>query len=76
MGYAQLSFSRRRTDVSDERARGPESGPSVPQAIPQTNRSDRLRAPDAYGFLLAAIALAAIAAGAFGSLGFGRIIVA
>jgi Ion channel len=37
---------------------------------------ERLRAPDAYGFLLAAIALAALAAGTVGSLGFGRVIVA
>ena len=68
----------KRTDVGDERARGPESGPSVPQAVPQTNPTfgDRVRAPDAYGLLLAAIGLSAIAAGAFGSIGFGRIIVA
>lgn len=72
MGYAQLSLMR--TDVSDERAQGPESDPRVPRAKPTL--IDRVRAPDAYGFLLAAIGLAAIAAGAFGSNGLRRIVVA
>ena len=60
MGYAQLAFSTRRTDVSDERARGPgdrsfgSSGghvsgePDVPGTRPRTGRatgSSSLRSP-------------------------------
>ena len=61
--------------MSDEQAQGP--GERSRRFLRRTQTfGDRLRAPDAYGFLLAAIALAAIAAGAFGSLGFGRVIVA
>jgi hypothetical protein len=60
--------------VSDERAGDPESGPVGPQAT-QTIR-ERLRAQDAYAFLLVLIGVTALAVGAVGSLGVGRVLVA
>ena len=69
----------KRTDVSDERAQGPESGPSVPPAAWPSDEPDVPGPRPRTGrvrLLLAAIGLSAIAAGAFGSIGFGRIVVA